>query len=134
MMTNFIPYTQGKQYDPAHLRPFDLALAKQGHPLADDRGCEIRLFRDLHGDDNVFGYDSWEQNLNHPTWFASNIVMKIALSKRVRLAPLAIKHDPRTGEDEPLHVGDVLEFAVEVTYFGGSASGGGFIAKLREKL
>jgi len=100
MMITYIPHTIGKVYDVAHLRPFDLELAKQGHPCVTFQGETIRLLRDMDG---AWRFDVWRDG----KWTARTTE---DLEWTLRLAPLAIKNNPRTGKDEPLHVGDVIEF------------------------
>jgi hypothetical protein len=96
-MTNFIPYTVGKTYNPEHLRPFDLALATAGHPLAWYDGSGISHFFD--GNQEVVTIRVWEKE------FWSCIRINKCFLKNLRLAPLAVK------DGRPLHVGDVIEMA-----------------------
>ena len=90
----YIPYYEGKVYDTAHLRPFNLDLAKAGHPLATYQGEEIRLLRDM---DSAWRFDVWRDS----KWTARTAE---DLNWTLRLAPLAVK------DGRPLHVGDVIEF------------------------
>lgn len=109
-MTTYIPHTVGKVYDVAHLRPFDFGLAKQGHPLATIYGLEVRLFREMRSKDSAYDAQyAWDWfSIDSNAWL-SNSEYGGYLDTDLCLAPLAIKHDPRTGKDEPLHVGDVIE-------------------------
>lgn len=81
-----------------HLRPFDLELAKAGHPLATYDGKEVRLFRVRS--QHHFSWDVWAES--GPSWdndYGNEEWAKTYL----RLAPLAIK------DGRPLHVGDEIE-------------------------
>lgn len=89
----YIPYYEGKVYDTAHLRPFNLDLAKAGHPLATYQGEEIRLLRDM---DSAWRFDVWRDS----KWTARTAE---DLNWTLRLAPLAVK------DGRPLHVGDVIQ-------------------------
>jgi len=96
---NYIPYREGKVYDKAHLRPFDLDLAKQGHSLALSSGAEIRLFRETRI--GIYGFDYWLPNFG---WSSTGWYNDINdLNLYLRLAPLAVR------DGRPLHVGDVIE-------------------------
>ena len=107
-MTTYTPYTQGKQYDPAHLRPFDLELAKAGHPLAwSINSCEVRYLAQSYADDDRwFDFSHYEP---HEAVWINRTRSALEVQQSLCRAPLAIKHNPRTGKDEPLHVGDVIE-------------------------
>lgn len=102
---NYIEYKEGTVYDPAHLRPFNLELAKQGHPLATIGGAEVRCFRAMSTLEEKKGFrtsdfwmaDSWDVATSH--WFScGNFDLN-----RLRLAPLDVK------DGRALHVGDVIE-------------------------
>ena len=112
-MASFIPHTIGKVYDVAHLRPFDLELAKQGHPLAwFINGCEVRYLAQTYAeDDRWFDFSHYEPS--DAAWI-NRTRSALGVQQSLRLAPLAIKHDPRTGKDEPLHVGDVIEIDAQL--------------------
>ena len=100
---NYIEYKEGKLYNPAHLRPFSLELAKQGHPLASLDGHEVsHMFEPI---DSFYAIRYW-----HPCkkyWYIERTNKK-DLTVFLRLAPLAVKKDA-TGKLKPLHVGDVIE-------------------------
>ena len=121
-MTTYIPHTTGKVYDVAHLRPFDLDLAKQGHPLATNEGPSVRLFRESATFEQTAFYlwDEWgdpKENDGYAIWrLSGDGENAYEVGKRLRLAPLAIKHDPRTSKDEPLHVDDVIEIKGSPNY------------------
>jgi hypothetical protein len=105
---NYIEPKEGKVYDlsiPNILRPFDLELARQGHPLAWVDAREIRLLRKMGG--NIYSYDYWDED----GWVSCDLHNEKSLDKNLRLAPLAGK------DGKPLHVGDVIE--VKVVMFGG---------------
>lgn len=106
----YIPHTIGKVYDVAHLRPFDLELARAGHPVAVHNGDEVsHIFIDQ--DEISATFRHWQKFRLHGCWLYHSLPYhKNSVGKYLRLAPLAIKHDPRTGKDEPLHVGDVIEY------------------------
>lgn len=97
---NYIEYKEGKVYDHAHLRPFNLELAKQGHLLADKDGREIRLLREGREGDHVWAYDSWDKR---GFWFCERLINVSALDKYLRLAPLDVK------DGRPLHYLDHVE-------------------------
>jgi hypothetical protein len=109
---NFIEPKIGKVYDPAHLRPFDLDLAKQGHPCASQHGETIRLLR---GSADIFYWDKWIEDSDF--WAHQQGEIECVQGElecvldTLRLAPLAVK------DGKPLHVGDVIE--VKVVMFGG---------------
>jgi hypothetical protein len=95
-MTTFIEYKEGKVYDPAHLKPFDLDLAKAGHPLANFDGTEVsHLFESISAD--VYSYRGWSKAAGQHYLNTESITL---ISERLYLAPLAIK------DGRPLHVGD----------------------------
>jgi hypothetical protein len=93
-----IQFEQGCVYDVAHLRPFNLELALQGHPLALRSGEQVRLFRDMNG--FYFALDYWADDFG--CW-AHLEVRKKGIDDLLRLAPLAVK------DGRPLHVEDEIE-------------------------
>ncbi len=92
-----IKFEPGQVYDVAHLRPFDLDMALEGHPLATHDGGGVRLFRETSADG--LAWDQWSRYLNawvcefEPNEFAEGMLC---------LAPLAVK------DGRPLHVGDQI--------------------------
>jgi hypothetical protein len=98
-MTTYIEYTEGKVYDVAHLRPFNLELAKCGHPLAWRDGIEISFMSETSL--NFFWVSVWDESIKK--WQDDCDYLQ-ELSKRIRLAPLSIK------DGKPLHVGDLVEW------------------------
>jgi hypothetical protein len=102
-MTTYIEYTEGKVYEPAHLKPFVLELAKQGHPCADIMGRELRLLREHSSGNGSFNFDVWQGS-----YWATNYNS----GKYLCLAPLSIK------DGKPLHAGDVIE--EKIVMFGGN--------------
>lgn len=95
---NYIEPKEGTMYNPAHLRPFDLELAKQGHPLAWDDGSEVsHIFQNSK---DAFVIRSFGEYKN---WDMSKPILEVELKKYLRLAPLDVK------DGKPLHVGDVIE-------------------------
>ncbi len=96
-----IQFTPGTVYDVEHLRPFDLELAKAGHPLATDGGNAVRLFR-MHSE---IGYiwDWWNPRFKKWAHLSDS---ETCLPDWLRLAPLAIK------DGRGLHAGDEIEVAV----------------------
>jgi hypothetical protein len=97
----FISYTQGKVYDPAHLRPFDLGLAKQWHPICTVSGREVRLLREAS---KLWAYDEWYAGIGEGGYWGTCIHQKETyFENNLRLAPLAVK------DGKPLHVGDWIE-------------------------
>lgn len=100
-MTQFISHTEGKTYALEHLLPFDLELAKQGHPCA---------FADGEEASHIIPHYK-EEYLNCRVWRVGEWRMLIGTDEDLRLAPLAIK------DGKPLHVGDLLQ--IKVVMFGG---------------
>lgn len=80
-----------------HLRPFDLELAKQGHPMAWEDGCEVSYYFQGRAGmvDTVW---LWRNFYQH--WTERG--MYDGCKDSLRLAPLAIK------DGKPLHIGDVV--------------------------
>lgn len=97
----YIEYKEGTVYDPAHLRPFGLELAKQGHPVAkmngNVSGLEVSHMFQNDSDSTGFNVIYW-----NTFWQLTYTPFK-SLDKYLRLAPLAVK------DGKPLHVGDVIE-------------------------
>jgi hypothetical protein len=97
-----IQFEQGCTYDVAHLRPFDLVLAKQGHPLAclyDEIPVSVKAFRAMS--EYTIGFDYWTPK--YECWQIGSAVAGM-LARNMRLAPLAIR------DGRALHVGDVIEW------------------------
>lgn len=98
---NYIEYKEGKLYDPAHLRPFDLALAKQGHPLAwAINNCGVRYLAQNDTDERWFDFSHYEPN--EQIW-VNRQRNSSELQSNLRLAPLAVK------DGKPLHYLDHVE-------------------------
>jgi hypothetical protein len=91
-----IQFEQGCTYDVAHLKPFDMALALAGHPLASSQGHQARNFRMLS--DDLYALDWWVAG----HWHMSSCYVH-QLQDTFMLAPLAVK------DGKPLHVGDEME-------------------------
>lgn len=104
-MTQYIPPTEGKTYNPEHLRAAKnveelLTLAKQGHPLAWHDGSEVtHLFEPSASFLIAPMYTVRVWAKYH--WSCFGIPN---LKDDLRLAPLAYK------DGKPLHVGDVIEY------------------------
>lgn len=97
-MTQFIESRKGKTYALKHLRPFDLELAKQGHPLACQRKCsEVAQLICIR--EKIYVAVRWAIS----GWFVSMEEDAADLTRHYRLAPLAIK------DGKPLHMGDWIE-------------------------
>lgn len=80
---NYIEYEDGEVYNLEHLKPFDLDLAKQGHPLATDDGYSVRLFRQRDKEGTEYAMDIFQQGV----WCHERVrAGRLALS--LRLAPL----------------------------------------------
>lgn len=100
-----IEFKPGQVYNPEHLRPFNLQLALQGHPLASVNGFSVRYLRLSEAD--WFMWDAWAEkscrwlSFEAPTVFAGD---------SLRLAPLAIK------DDRPLHVRDEIEWRASIAH------------------
>ncbi len=92
-----ITFELGTTYPIEHLRPFDLELAKAGHPLAMVNGHAVRAFR-AQGD-NCFAFDWWN---GAAKWLQTENAQH-TLCFNLRLAPLAVR------DGRPLHVGDEIE-------------------------
>jgi hypothetical protein len=101
-MTNYCEYKEGKVYDPAHLRPFSLDLAKRGHPLATKIGEDVRLLREQCED--FYAYDLY-CTFPIPKQWMSVLDNVHQIENNLRIAPLDVK------DGKPLHVGDVIEIA-----------------------
>jgi len=103
-MTDVILHSEGKLYDPKHLRPFDLALALQGHPLATGNGCEVsHIF--LSDQQNYLTVRNWLRYLECGYWETRSLPIqdKDGTGDHLYLAPLAVK------AGRALHIGDVIE-------------------------
>lgn len=101
-----IRFEPGTVYDVAHLRPFDLELAKVGHPLAyeyefDSKrvGVSVRHFRMMS--EKLVTFDAWipDETMWRGGGFSDARLPDIFL----RLAPLSTK------DGRGLHVGDEIE-------------------------
>lgn len=95
-----IQFEPGCVYDVAHLRPFNLELALQGHPLALPDGSSVRHLRKMS--DSYYSYDRWYEDTS--SWFCTRDIYCMRLEDSLRLTPLAVK------DGRPLHVGDEIEF------------------------
>lgn len=93
-----IEFEPGTVYDVSHLRPFDMELAKAGHPLADRFGRAVRCVR--YCNKNGLRFDYWDEYA--PMWMADYTELGNC-AHHLRLAPLALK------DDRALHVGDTIE-------------------------
>jgi hypothetical protein len=103
---NYIEPKEGKVHDPAHLRPFDIELAKQGHPICTVSGREVRLLREAS---KLWSYDEWYAGIGDGGYWGTCIHQKETyFANNLRLAPLAVK------DGKPLHVGDVIEICANV--------------------
>jgi len=99
---NYIEYKAGVVYDPAHLRPFNLELAKQGHPICTVSGREVRLLREAS---KLWAYDEWYAGIGDGGYWGTCTHQKETyFANNLRLAPLDVK------DGKPLHVGDVIEY------------------------
>jgi hypothetical protein len=129
MMTTYIPHTIGKVYDVAHLRKASsvdelMICIKNAHPLAAHDGSAVSLFFERQIGNYVYTVwndDKWllvDFDVAHQESIAKALGKKLKydMTHFLRLAPLAIKHNPRTGKDEPLHVGDVIELKGSPNY------------------
>lgn len=101
-----IRFEPGTVYDVAHLRPFDLELAKAGNPLATYDGKEVRLFRVRS--QRHFSWDVWAES--GPSW-DNDYGNEEWAKTHLRLAPLAIK------DGRGLHVGDEIEMGRSLDYW-----------------
>jgi hypothetical protein len=100
-MNTHIEHKEGKVYDVAHLRSFDLELAKAGNPICTELGQEVRLLRVVAG---LWAYDRWHKGSNSKGgWESVSHQEEIWLKDNLHLAPLAVR------DGRPLHVGDVIE-------------------------
>ena len=96
-----IQFEQGCTYDVAHLKPFDMELAKSGHPLAmldSEYGSSVRFFSRDSADTYCFQW--WDHLFNKWQFYNNHDHM---MPKVLGLAPLGVK------DGKPLHVGDSIE-------------------------
>lgn len=96
-----IKFEPGQVYDVAHLRPFDLELALQGHPLATAKGEGVRAFRVYHHGGVSFDY--WREGAFAGGWLPAGTIEPANTPIILRLAPLAVK------DGRALHVGDEID-------------------------
>ena len=100
-MNTHIEHKEGKVYDVAHLRSFDLELAKAGNPICTELGQEVRLLRVVAG---LWAYDRWHKGSNGKGgWESVSHQEEIWLKDNLHLAPLAVK------DGKPLHYLDHVE-------------------------
>ena len=104
-----IQFEQGCTYDVAHLKPFDMELAKSGHPLAmldSEYGSSVRFFSRDSADTYCFQW--WDHLFNKWQFYNNHDHM---MPKVLGLAPLGVK------DGRALHVGDEIERAYDYGQF-----------------